>query len=94
MDAVPGLPLPRLKASFLPLVPRLPRGAWGAGLEGGVMGATSPCRLQQGPARLGWGHKGRSWQPRTTDSSSEGPPPHLTLVLQVGTLLRTCVSRG
>lgn len=48
MDAFPGFPLPRHKASFLTLIPRLPRGAWGAGLgvERGLMGMTSPCCLQ------------------------------------------------
>ena len=54
LDAFPGLPLPRHKASFLLLVPRLPRGAWGAGLgvEGGQMGRDihmlSPVTLRRG----------------------------------------------
>lgn len=48
MDAFPGLPLPRHKASFLPLVSQLPRGAWGTGIgvEGGLMGSNIPIRLQ------------------------------------------------
>ena len=74
LDAVPGLPLPRHKASFLPLVPRLPRGAWGAGLEGGDrhdIPMLSPAR----PSKEGLGHKGRPWQPRTTVSAGEGPSP-------------------
>lgn len=33
LDAFPGHPLLRHKASFLPPVPQLPRGAWGAWLE-------------------------------------------------------------
>lgn len=42
LDAFPVLPLPRHKASFLSLVPWLPRDSWGAGLGGGwerLMGA-------------------------------------------------------
>lgn len=44
MDAFPGLPLLRHKASFLPSVPQLPRGAQGAwlGVEGGPMGCDIP----------------------------------------------------
>lgn len=69
LDAFPGLPLPRHKASFLLLVPWLPRGAWGAGLgvEGGLMGRDIPMLST---TMLGWGHKGKSWQLRTADSSS------------------------
>lgn len=69
LDAFPGLPLPRHKASFLPLIPWLPRGARGAGLgvEGGLMGCDVPMLS---PTMLGHGHKGRSRQLRTTDYSS------------------------
>lgn len=44
MDAFPGLPLLRHKASFLSSVPQLPRGARGAwlGVEGGLMGCNIP----------------------------------------------------
>lgn len=69
LDTFPGLPLPRHKASFLPLVPLLPKGPWGTGLgvEGGLMGRDIPMLSL---AMLGWGHKGKTWQLRTTDSSS------------------------
>lgn len=44
LDAFPGLPLLRHKASFLPSVPQLPRGARGAwlGVEGGLTGCNIP----------------------------------------------------
>lgn len=74
LDAFLGFPLPRHKASFLPVVPRLPRGAWGArlGAGGGLMGCDI---LGLSPMMLGQGHRGRSWQTTTTDSSSQGSPP-------------------
>lgn len=74
LDAFPGLPLPRHKASFLPLVPWLPRGAWGAGLgvEGGLMQRDIPLLS---PTMLGWGHKGKSWQLRTRFLQLEVPSP-------------------
>lgn len=86
LDAFPGLPFPRHKASFLPLVPRLPRGAWGAGLgvEGGLMGRDI---LMLSPTMLGWGHKGKSWQGGLRIPPARGPFPHLRLVI-AGTTLR------
>lgn len=74
LDAVPGLPLPRHKASFLPLVPRLPRGAWGAGLEGGDrhdIPTLSPAR----PSEEGLGHKGSPGSPEPQIPLVRVPPP-------------------
>lgn len=57
LDAFPGQPLLRHKASFLPSVPQLPRGAWGAwlGVKGGLIGRDIPMPF---PRWLGQGHGG------------------------------------
>lgn len=57
LDAFPGHPLLRHKASFLPSVPQLPRGAWGAwlGVKGGLIGRDIPM---PSPRWLGQGHGG------------------------------------
>lgn len=59
MDAFPGLPLLRHKASFLSSVPQLPRGARGAwlGVEGRADGVQHPHAVSK---MLGQGHEGRS----------------------------------